>query len=200
MSCVSARSRFSVCPVPCVAKSARPREKMPAVTYVLRHGHDAQVRGELRNNTYDAARDVVVLNAAQLRAWRDVATHYRRMYTEPGYTDLWSVDYITDATDVEDLAAFFFWGAWLCAARRPGEEYSYTHNWPYDPLAGNLPTPEVMLWSAISILVLPLAGRGRCPKPNGIVRLMPAPQMSSCSFSRTFNSPAAEYSLTTGSH
>ena len=64
------------------------------------------------------------------------------------------MDHITDAADVKDLAAFFFWGGWLCAARRPGEDYSYTHNWPHDPLVGNLPTPAVMLWSAVSILVL----------------------------------------------
>ena len=42
----------------------------------------------------------------------------------------------------------------MCAAQRPGEEYSYTHNWPYDPLAGNYPTTAVVLWSLISIMVL----------------------------------------------
>jgi nitric oxide reductase subunit B len=122
----------------------------------------ARVRWELRNNTYDDKRDVVVLNAALVRAWEDVEIHYRRTYQEPGYTDLHPVEikHFSGATaDVRDLAAFFFWGGWLCAAARPGEEYSYTHNWPYDPLVGNLPTPEVMLWSAISIGVL-FVGRG----------------------------------------
>jgi nitric oxide reductase subunit B len=108
----------------------------------------------MHNNTYDKEKDVVVLNEAQMNAWKVVATHYRRMYQETDYRGLWPMDQITKPKDVEDLAAFFFWGGWLCAAARPGEDYSYTHNWPYDPLAGNHPTPEVVMWSLISILVL----------------------------------------------
>jgi len=42
----------------------------------------------------------------------------------------------------------------LSAAARPGEAYSYTHNWPHDPLILNSPTPAVILWSALSVLVL----------------------------------------------
>ena len=118
------------------------------------HAIASRVRTELRNNTYDKENEVVVLNAAQMKAWKDVATHYRRTYQETGYTDNLPIDHIVDPKDVEDLAAFFFWGGWLCVAARPGEDYSYTHNWPYDPLAGNYPTPEVLLWSAISIIVL----------------------------------------------
>ncbi len=57
-------------------------------------------------------------------------------------------------SDIWDMSAFYFWGAWLSAAARPGETYSYTHNWPHEPLAGNEPTPAVILWSAISVLVL----------------------------------------------
>ncbi len=83
-----------------------------------------RVRVELRNNAHDEKRDVVVLNAAQLYAFAEVAEHYRRTYQEPGYADLLPVDHITDAAEVRDLAAFFFWGGWLCAARRPGEDYS----------------------------------------------------------------------------
>ena len=41
-----------------------------------------RVRVELRNNAHDAKRDVVVLNAAQLYAFADVAEHYRRTYQD----------------------------------------------------------------------------------------------------------------------
>jgi nitric oxide reductase subunit B len=49
------------------------------------------------------------------------------------------------------------WAAWASVAARPGENYSYTNNFPYDPSVGNLPTPDALLWSALSLLVL-LAG------------------------------------------
>ncbi|CAA9892236.1 Nitric-oxide reductase (fragment) [Candidatus Methylobacter favarea] len=40
---------------------------------------------------------------------------------------------------------------------RPGENYSYTNNFPYDPSVGNTPIPGALLWSALSLIVL-LAG------------------------------------------
>ncbi|MFA5810343.1 MAG: hypothetical protein WC935_08445, partial [Thermoleophilia bacterium] len=45
--------------------------------------------------------------------------------------------YITDATELRQLTAFFAWTAWASAAHRPGKTYSYTNNFPYDPEAGN---------------------------------------------------------------
>ena len=39
----------------------------------------------------------------------------------------------------------------------PGRDYSYTNNFPYDPSVGNTPTPDALLWSALSLIVL-LAG------------------------------------------
>ena len=42
-------------------------------------------------------------------------------------------------------------------ARRPGRDYSYTSNFPYDPLAGNTPPAAAYLWSALSLITL-LAG------------------------------------------
>jgi nitric oxide reductase subunit B len=95
-----------------------------------------------------------VLSDAQVAAWDAVRTHYTRMYSEPGYTDLNAVERINDPQEVSDLAAFFFWGGWLSAANRPDCDYSYTHNWPYDPEAGNTPTAEVLIWSTVSIFIL----------------------------------------------
>ncbi len=112
---------------------------------------EVRVRADLRSNTYDEKKHVVVLNDAQVTAWKEVAGFYKKYFQG---AQLHRIEQIRNSKDVEDLAAFFFWGGWLCAAQRPGEEYSYTHNWPYDPLAGNYPTTAVVLWSLISIMVL----------------------------------------------
>jgi nitric oxide reductase subunit B len=37
------------------------------------------------------------------------------------------------------------------------EEITYTHNWPYEPLVGNRPTGETVVWTGVSIMML-LAG------------------------------------------
>ncbi len=102
-----------------------------------------------RNNAYDIEKNVVVLNDAQVYAWTAVRDYYRK-HNNPK-TNIFGQ--IFSDSDV-DMSAFYLWGAWLSAAARPGETYSYTHNWPHEPLAGNESTPAVILWSAISVLVL----------------------------------------------
>jgi nitric oxide reductase subunit B len=52
------------------------------------------------------------------------------------------------------LTAFFAWTAWAAVARRPGCDYSYTNNFPYDPGVGNVPSSEALLWSALSLITL----------------------------------------------
>jgi nitric oxide reductase subunit B len=58
---------------------------------------------------------------------------------------------------MRQFAAFMFWTAWSAAANRPGDTVSYTHNWPHEPLIGNQPTGESVLWTGVSIIML-LAG------------------------------------------
>src|SRR5690606_13778838 len=54
----------------------------------------------------------------------------------------------------EQLGAFFFWTSWTSVAERPGQEISYTNNWPHDPLVGNEPAASLGLWSIASVLFL----------------------------------------------
>ena len=47
--------------------------------------------------------------------------------------------------------------AWASVANRPDKSYSYTNNFPYDPVVGNRLTADAVLWSALSVAML-LAG------------------------------------------
>ena len=47
---------------------------------------------------------------------------------------------VADPQQLRELTAFFAWAAWASAAARPGTSHSYTNNFPYDPLAGNVLT------------------------------------------------------------
>ena len=133
---------------------------------------ESLVQRELKANRYDPAfyetRDpskefkyqpgAVVLTAAQAHAFERMKQFYAEKFGEGG--ELAGVErfkpanYITDPVTVKQLSAFFYWGGWLCAAERPGFNYSYTHNWPYDPLAGNLPHGGLVMWSVIGTLVV----------------------------------------------
>src|SRR5207244_11487837 len=64
---------------------------------------------------------------------------------------------IAGAEPMRQLGAFIFWTAWSASANRPGDTVSFTHNWPHEPLIGNRPTGETVLWTGVSIIML-LAG------------------------------------------
>jgi nitric oxide reductase large subunit len=115
----------------------------------------ARVKREVRENRWDEASNTIMVNAAQQAAFEDVVHHYTRVFTDPNYTQAFRpTNYINDPKDLRDLSAFTFWGAWVTVAERPGQSYSYTHNWPYDPEAGNYPTKDTYVWSFLSIAAL----------------------------------------------
>jgi len=114
-----------------------------------------RVKKEVHVNTYDEEAGIIVLNDAQISAFDVLNDHYTRMFTDPTYYEAFhSSTLITDPEDLRSLTAFFFWGGWVAAANRPGETYSYTHNWPGDKDAGNSPTAATFFWSVFSIFAL----------------------------------------------
>ena len=117
----------------------------------------AQTAETLKTNRYDAASDTLTLTAAEAEAWKQQIAHWTDYFKHPATNGGLKPDLITDPAELRQFTAFVNWAAWASVANRPGYEYSYTNNFPYDPLVGNLPIPGAFLWSALSLLVL-LAG------------------------------------------
>ena len=121
----------------------------------------AAVRGEvaatLKINRYDAASGTLLLTAAQAHSYRGEIDYWAGYFRDPVGNGGLRPKLITDPAELRQLAAFITWAAWASVANRPGEESSYTNNFPYDPDVGNRPTPGALLWSALSLLAL-LAG------------------------------------------
>ena len=132
----------------------------------LRHKmHEIVLRQELRENTFDPATGVITVSPERARAIRSVAAHYHGLFqAHDDYLELrrdyaFPLHSALNGENAHALAAFFFWTAWSAVTNRPGDDISYTSNWPHDPLVGNTPSAGVFMWSIISILVL-LGGIG----------------------------------------
>jgi nitric oxide reductase subunit B len=111
------------------------------------------VKRALKENKYNAAENIVVVSDAQAYALEKLKKYYTDIFIDNNpHGSFPPKDYITDRKEVADLASFFFWGAWVCVTERPGSNFSYTHNWPYDPDAGNTPTAPVILWSVLGLM------------------------------------------------
>jgi len=68
-------------------------------------------------------------------------------------------DTLPSAERRDRLSEFFFWTAWAAATEREPGAATYTNNWPHEPLIGNRPTAENVVWSIVSVVLL-IAGIG----------------------------------------
>ncbi|MCA6451125.1 MAG: cbb3-type cytochrome c oxidase subunit I [Chitinophagaceae bacterium] len=124
-------------------------------TSLLKQGAREQVKAEIKINRYQKGNNTALLSDAQVYATGELIKYYERKFTDSASPGAFKPQgYLTDKSSVRSLTAFFFWGSWVCGVERPGETYSYTHNWPYDPSAGNTPSPAIILWSIIGSLGL----------------------------------------------
>src|SRR5262249_53209438 len=131
---------------------------------------EARVRDELRANRYDQDTRSLGWNAAQAYAFRKLEQRYSDEFLNRKRSGAGlGPNAIPDPEDSRRITAFIAWTAWTASARRPGQSYSYTNNWPPEPLVGNQLTEEAVLWSALSLIALLggiallLAGYGRSP-------------------------------------
>jgi nitric oxide reductase subunit B len=118
-----------------------------------------RVAAELHENSYNAAEHSLLWSATRGEAHRMMVEHYRSVFYAHQTRGGAQAEWITNAEDIRKLTAFFGWTAWTAAANRPGQTYSYTNNWPPEPLAGNFVTADAITWSVISIIGL-LGGIG----------------------------------------
>ncbi len=120
---------------------------------------------ELRTNTYDKATGVLTVSSLRAEAIANNSKHYAGLFTDNPSMDHLRDAYAIPANSLKDpervhqLNAFFFWASWACVAQRPGQEISYTNNWPPEKLVANTPTGSMILWTGFSVILL-LAGIG----------------------------------------
>jgi len=119
----------------------------------------AQARRVLKENRYEPASRTLLLTAGEAAAYRSQTAEWSEYFTRKDAAPGLPASYIENPAELKALSAFFAWAAWAASATRPGKDYSYTNNWPYEPLAGNRPSTETYVWSALSLVTL-LGGLG----------------------------------------
>src|SRR5215469_15780640 len=114
---------------------------------------------DFKTNRYDAASDTLVYTDAQAQAFDQCRQYYASFFGEPTTKFGLRPGAVRDPEDIRKLTAFFSWSAWASAATRPGKDYSYTNNWPPEPLVDNHVTADAVVWSVLSLIAL-LGGIG----------------------------------------
>jgi nitric oxide reductase subunit B len=115
---------------------------------------EADVAILLKQNRYDNQTGVLTYMQPEADTFLAQQTIWADYFANPGENAGLQANLINDPQEIRQLTAFFAWAAWSSVADRPGREYSYTNNFPYDPLVGNQPTSDAVLWSALSVIAL----------------------------------------------
>jgi nitric oxide reductase subunit B len=120
---------------------------------------------ELRTNTYNADNKILTISEYRTQAFQENSKYYSGLFTnDPALDevrDAYSIpeNSLKDPERLRQLNAFFFWISWACVTERPGQEITYTNNWPPEELVANRPTGALLLWTGFSVIML-LAGTG----------------------------------------
>ena len=121
----------------------------------------AKLRGRLeqlyRHNGYDAATNSIRIEPVRAQAFEACLRHFSEVFRNGNTAYAIPAGTVSSPERMRQLAGFIFWTAWSAASNRPNDNISYTNNWPYEPLVGNRPTGDAVLWTGVSIIML-LAG------------------------------------------
>jgi nitric oxide reductase subunit B len=113
-----------------------------------------QVSAEIKENRYDSQTGKLTFTEFQAEAFEALTGYYTKLFQDGN--DRMGLQPGIVRTDEEGrlVTDFFAWLSWAAGTRRPDSDYTYTTNWPYDPLVGNEPLPDFLIWSIVSVILL----------------------------------------------
>jgi nitric oxide reductase subunit B len=120
---------------------------------------ETDVRTVFKQNRYHPPTKTLLFTAGEALSYQKQIGTWTGYFSQTSTNTGLNPKLIQDPTELRQLTAFFAWCAWASVADRPGESYSYTNNFPYDPSVGNTASADAVLWSALSLISL-LAGTG----------------------------------------
>lgn len=114
----------------------------------------ALVTQEIKQNRYDPQSQALTLTEFQAEAFAALTTYYTELFQHGNDRMGLQAGIVRNAEEGRIITTFFSWLAWSAGTQRPDAEHTYTTNWPYDPLVGNTPLPDFLIWSIVSVILL----------------------------------------------
>lgn len=114
----------------------------------------ARLVNDIKTNTFNSKTKTVTISKERLAAIKANVMHYTSIFSEGKEEYAIPKGALTDSVKLEQLNAFLFWTSWAASTNRPNKDYTYTSNWPHEPLIDNLITNDSLIWSGLSIVLL----------------------------------------------
>ncbi|OBX26468.1 nitric oxide reductase subunit B [Gelidibacter algens] len=114
----------------------------------------ARLIKDVKTNTFNPDTKTITISQVRWDAISENIKHYSSIFSD-GY-EQYAIPKgaLTDTVKLGQLNAFLFWTSWAASTNRPEKDYTYTSNWPHEPLIDNLITDDSIIWSGLSIVLL----------------------------------------------
>ncbi len=107
-----------------------------------------------KQNTFDESTESLIIDDTRFEAIKENIKHYSDVFTNGRDEYAIPKNTLSDPEKLKKLCAFFFWTSWAASTNRPGDDVTYTSNWPHEELVQNIPTPDTIVWTGVSIILL----------------------------------------------
>lgn len=114
----------------------------------------ARLIQHIKTNTFDASSKAITISQERYDAIQSNIKHYTKIFSEGKAEYAIPKGALVDKEKLAQLNAFLFWTSWAASTNRPNHEYTYTSNWPHEPLIDNNITDDSIIWSGLSIVLL----------------------------------------------
>ncbi|MBN2008006.1 nitric-oxide reductase large subunit [candidate division KSB1 bacterium] len=114
----------------------------------------AKVIEEIKENRYNQASGELIFTEFQAEAFQALTAYYTNLFHAGNESMGLQPGIVQTDEQGRTVTAFFAWLAWAAGTDRLDKNYTYTSNWPYDPLVGNEPLPDALIWSIVSVMLL----------------------------------------------
>jgi len=105
-------------------------------------------------NSYNSTTGTITIDDARLTAIKLNTEHYSDVFKNGRDEYAIPKNTLSDPEKLRKLNAFFFWSSWAASTNRPESDVTYTNNWPHEELIKNVPTPDTIVWTGVSIIML----------------------------------------------
>ncbi len=112
------------------------------------------VKDEIKTNRFSPETGVLGLTQFQTEAVEALTEYYTHLLKTGNERMGLQAGIVRNNEEGRLVSVFFSWLAWAAGTLRPDADYTYTTNWPYDPLVGNQPLPDFLIWSIVSVILL----------------------------------------------
>ncbi|WP_308992287.1 nitric-oxide reductase large subunit [Mariniflexile litorale] len=114
----------------------------------------ARLIKDIKTNTFNESDESITISESRLAAIKENIKHYTSIFSEGKEEYAIPKGALVNPEKLEQLNAFLFWTSWAASTNRPQKDYTYTSNWPHEPLIDNNITKDSLIWSGLSIVLL----------------------------------------------